>query len=59
MLFFSEFERDMILQRTTEGKAIAKQNANYREGRPKKFKLVQSITHWNYCKHTHTSRFPP
>ena len=26
MLFFSEFERDMILQRTTEGKAIAKQN---------------------------------
>ena len=41
MLCFSEFERDMILQRTTEGKAIAKQNANYREGRPKKFKRIQ------------------
>lgn len=41
MLCFSEFERDMILQRTMEGKAIAKQNANYQEGRPKKFKRVQ------------------
>lgn len=41
MLCFSEFERDMILQRTMEGKAIAKQNANYREGRPKKFKRIQ------------------
>lgn len=41
MLCFSEFERDMILQRTMEGKAIAKQNANYREGRPKKFKRAQ------------------
>ena len=41
MLSFSEFERDMILQRTMEGKAIAKQNANYREGRPKKFKRIQ------------------
>ena len=41
MLCFSEFERDMILQHTMEGKAIAKQNANYREGRPKKFKRIQ------------------
>lgn len=34
MFAFAEFERDMIVQRTTEGKEIAKeQNANYREGR--------------------------
>lgn len=32
---FAEFERDMIIERTQEGKAIAKQNPGYREGRPK------------------------
>lgn len=30
---FAEFEREMIIQRTQEGKEIAKQNPNYREGR--------------------------
>ena len=30
---FAEFERDMIVERTTEGKEIAKQNPEYREGR--------------------------
>lgn len=34
---FAEFERDMIVDRTQEGKAIAKQNPNFKEGRPKKF----------------------
>lgn len=38
---FAEFERDMIIERTTEGKAIAKQNPNFREGRPKKYKKAQ------------------
>lgn len=33
---FAEFERDMIVERTNEGKAIAKQRENYHEGRPKK-----------------------
>ena len=41
MLSFSEFEHDMIVQRTQEGKAIARQNTNYREGRPKKFNREQ------------------
>ena len=41
MLSFSEFERDMIIQRTQEGKAIARQNPNFRDGRPKKFSRVQ------------------
>ena len=36
-LSFSKFERDMIIQRTHEGKAIAQQNPNFRDGRPKKF----------------------
>jgi DNA invertase Pin-like site-specific DNA recombinase len=38
---FAEFERDMIVQRTLEGKAIAKQRDDFREGRPKKFSRKQ------------------
>lgn len=35
MLFaFAEFERDVIVERTQEGKAIAKKKAGFREGRP-------------------------
>ena len=37
MLAFAEFERDMIVERTQEGKAIAKQQPDFREGRPKKY----------------------
>lgn len=35
MFAFAEFERDMIVQRTQEGKAIARTKAGYKEGRPK------------------------
>lgn len=31
----------MIIERTQEGKAIAKQREDYREGRPKKFTKAQ------------------
>lgn len=41
MLAFAEFERDMIVERTQEGRAIAKQNPDFREGRPKKFSKIQ------------------
>lgn len=46
MIFFAfaEFERDMIVERTQEGMAIAKQNPDFSEGRPKKYKR-QQITH--------------
>lgn len=37
MLAFAEFERDMIVERTQDRKAIAKTKAGYKEGRPKKF----------------------
>ena len=37
MLGFAEFERDMIVQRTQEGKAIAKMKEGFTEGRPRKF----------------------
>ncbi|MGL5717834.1 MAG: recombinase family protein, partial [Paraclostridium sp.] len=32
---FSEYEKDCIVERMKEGKAIAKQNPNFREGRKK------------------------
>lgn len=38
---FAEFERDMIVERTQEGKVIAKQNPNFKEGRPKKYNQYQ------------------
>lgn len=38
---FAEFERDMIVERTQEGKAIAKQKADFREGRPKVYSKKQ------------------
>lgn len=41
MLAFAEFERDMIVERTGEGKAIARQNPGFREGRPPKYGRVQ------------------
>ncbi|CAM4050662.1 MULTISPECIES: recombinase family protein [Bacillus cereus group] len=44
MSAFAEFERDMIVERTQEGKAIAKQREDFREGRPKKYGKKQ-ITH--------------
>ncbi|MFD2681498.1 recombinase family protein [Bacillus seohaeanensis] len=34
---FAEFERDLIVERTQEGKAIARQREDFREGRPPKF----------------------
>ena len=37
MLAFAEFERDMIVERTQEGKVIAKQRDDFKEGRPKKY----------------------
>jgi DNA invertase Pin-like site-specific DNA recombinase len=40
-LAFEEFERDLIVERTKEGKAIAKQKGDFKEGRSKKFKKAQ------------------
>lgn len=37
LLAFAEFERAMIIERTQSGREIARQNPNYREGRPKKY----------------------
>ena len=41
LLSFAQFERDMIVQRTQEGKAVAKQDPNFREGRPPVYRKEQ------------------
>ena len=41
MLAFAEYERGMIVERTQTGKAVARQNPNYREGRPRKYQPSQ------------------
>ena len=44
MLAFAEYERGMIVERTQTGKAVARQDPNFREGRPKKY-LLSQISH--------------
>lgn len=41
MLAVAEMERNMIIERTQEGKELAKLNPNFKEGRPKKFSREQ------------------
>ena len=70
LLSFAQFERDMIVQRTQEGKAIAKAKAEskgetYKEGRPQKFdnekleyamKLLQTDSYTTVSKMTGISK---
>ena len=53
MMSFAEFERDMIVERTQEGKLMAKQDPAFREGRPRKYSRKQ-IEHAVKLKETHT-----
>ena len=41
MLAFAEYERSMIIERTQNGKMIAKQAPSFKEGRPKKYSQIQ------------------
>lgn len=41
LLAFAEFERDMIVERTQAGKAIARANGKKVDGRPKKYNKAQ------------------
>ncbi|MGG0236897.1 recombinase family protein [Bacillus rhizoplanae] len=46
LLAVAEMERNLILERTQEGKAVARQNPNYKEGRPKSHsdkKLIEAM----------------
>ena len=41
MLAFAEYERGTIVERTQLGKMVAKQNPNFKDGRPKKYTPIQ------------------
>ena len=41
LLSFAQFERDMIVERTQEGKTIARQDPNFRDGRPPVYSRTQ------------------
>lgn len=41
LLSFAQFERDTIIERTQEGRAIARLKPDYKEGRPRKYKKQQ------------------
>ena len=41
VLAFAEFERDMIVERTQEGRSVARLNPDYKEGRHKKYTKMQ------------------
>ena len=53
MFAFAEFERDMIVERTQEGRSIARKNKEFREGRPKKYNNKQ-IEHALFLLETHS-----
>ena len=41
LLCFAQYERDMIVERTQEGRAVARRKPGYREGRPRKYSRAQ------------------
>ena len=41
MLAFAEYDRGMIVERTQTGKAVARQDPSFKDGRPKKFSPEQ------------------
>ena len=53
MFAFAEFERDMIVERTQEGRAIARKNPDFHEGRPKLYTQKQ-IEHALELLNTHS-----
>lgn len=53
LLAFAEFEREMICERTQEGRMIARQNPDYKEGRKKKYSKAQ-INHALELLDTHS-----
>lgn len=53
LLAVAEMERNLIIERTAEGKSIAKQKPDFREGRPNKFSKKQ-IEHALKLLETHS-----
>ena len=56
MLAFAEYERGMIVERTQTGKAVARQDPNFKDGRPKKFTPEQIVLALNLLEQGKTYR---
>ena len=56
MLAFAEYERGMIVERTQTGKAVARQDPNFKDGRPKKFTPEQIALALNLLEQGKTYR---
>lgn len=56
MLAFAEYERGMIVERTQTGKAVARLNPDFRDGRPKKFTQAQLQLGLSLLEQGHTYR---
>ena len=53
MLDFAEYERGMIVERTQTGKAVARQDPSFKDGRPKKFtpeQIALALSLWEQGK---------
>lgn len=56
LLAFAQYERDMIVERTQEGKAIARQREGYREGRkPVEYDKAMFLRFYDEVKAEHMS----
>lgn len=53
LLAFAQFERDLIVERTSEGKEIARRDPSWREGRPQAYGKKQR-DHWMELLKDHT-----
>lgn len=56
MLAFAEYERGMIVERTQTGKAVARLDPNFKDGRPRKFTQEQLSLGLSLLAQGHTYR---
>ena len=56
MLAFAEYERGIIVERTQTGKAVARQDPNFKDGRPKKYTPQQLRLALNLLEQGNTYR---
>ena len=56
MLAFAEYERGMIVERTQTGKAVARQDPSFKDGRPKKYTPQQLRLALNLLEQGNTYR---
>ena len=56
LLAVAEMERNLIVERAQEGKELAKQRADFREGRTKNIQNNKYNMPWHYLRPRHTKK---